>query len=184
MVTLLTIKKCGENDETAQRLVFNTYGDLLFGIAYRYLNDKMTAEDAVANAFIKIFNRVGRATFNEVNGFEAWIRRIIINESLTILRQRYRFQDMETLDQSRTPNFDNPVLSEMALQEVMVLVKKLPLGYRTVLNLFAVEGFSHVEISQLLGISIGASKSQLSKARAMLKKKMNQLRRYEYGTKL
>ena len=140
----------------------------------------MAAEDVVANSFIKIFRVVGRGSFEEVASFEAWIRRIVINESLTILRKKHRLVDLELVDKKRLAILDNDALSDLATEEVLGQIKKLPMGYRTVLNLFAIEGFSHLEISELLGISIGASKSQLSKARALLRKRMNQLKQYEY----
>ena len=140
----------------------------------------MAAEDAVANSFIKIFRGIDRADFQEIAGFEAWIRRIVINESLTVLRRKHRLVDLDTVDKKRLVILDEDVLSGLSTQEVLGQIKKLPLGYRTVLNLFAIEGFTHLEISELLGISIGASKSQLSKARAMLRKRMNQLKQYEY----
>lgn len=180
MVTISIIEKCAQADEHAQRVVFDLYGDRLISLAFRYLDNVMDAEDAVANAFIKIFSSIKKCTFEEVYLFEAWMQRITINESLNILRKRYKFPTTELIERDFGPEFDQNIFSDFTVNEILDIIRKLPLGYRTVLNLFALEGFSHEEISDMLGISVGASKSQLSKARALLKKKLNQLEKHEF----
>ncbi len=178
MVTLETILKCAQEDETAQRQLFDTYGDRLFKIAFRYIDDKMEAEDVIISVFVKVFSAIKKSSFESVKRFEAWLRKIVVNESLSVLRKKHRFRIVELGDIKKMAYSDSSILDELSVKEILELISKLPTGYRTVLNLYAIEGYNHLEISELLGISVGASKSQLSKARAHLKRKINKLDNY------
>ncbi len=142
----------------------------------------MDAEDAVAKAFFKVYRSIGRSSFASVEKFEAWLMKILINEALAILRKRPRFptQDLSTCINKAYENEN--IIAELSTEEVLTLIRGLPDGYRTVLNLYAMEGYSHPEISELLNISVGTSRSQLSKARKLLRERIQQLNLYEYRT--
>ncbi|HMQ47028.1 MAG TPA: RNA polymerase sigma factor [Saprospiraceae bacterium] len=180
---LAVIQACAKNDRKAQRQVFEAYGKRLFAIAYRYLGERMAAEDMVAESFTKIFAHVQQAHFENLAAFEAWIKRITINESLTWLRKNQKIQwvALESIDLPIQVDMDP---SDWSLQELLQLINQLPVGYRTVMNLFALEGYSHQEIAAMMDISEGTSKSQLSKARVLLKNKMNQLKEHEYQSNI
>lgn len=166
--------QCARRDAAAQRRLYEHYGERLFRLAYRYVQDRMAAEDVTTEAFIKIFSSLPKASFEHVDQFEAWLRRILINEALGYLRKRKLWRGLETVTEHAAPCTDDDVLADLSVEEVLRHIAALPLGYRTVLQLYALDGYQHAEIAALLGISIGASKSQLSKARAYLKRRLQQ----------
>lgn len=165
----------GKLDATAQRQLFQQYGERLYRVAYRYLGDRMAAEDVTAEAMVKIFGGLPQARFEHLNQFEAWLRRIVINKALERLRQQKRWRRDQDLNLPDRECGESAVLNALSLQEVMGLIEQLPLGYRTVLQLSAFEGYTHAEIAKVLQISVGTSKSQLKKARAYLQARLDKL---------
>jgi RNA polymerase sigma factor (sigma-70 family) len=180
-MTLTTLYQCANNNALAQRQLFEQYGKLWFSVAYRYLRNTMEAEDITADAFVKIVRNVAKGSFESIEKFEAWARRIVVNEALMLLRRRSSFH---LVSESEAENIasDEDLLSNYAVQEILELVRSLPEGYKVVFNLYVVEGYNHKEIGELLGINEGTSKSQLSKAKALLKKKLNQQYEYDHRT--
>lgn len=139
----------------------------MFAICHRYITDPYEAEDVLMAGFLVVFSRIEQ--FTGEGNFEGWIRRIMVNQSLQFLRKsksmealRYDNEDVNQIQDSFNPS------SSLDHEQLLALVQQLPMGYRMVFNLFAIEGYSHPEIADLLGISEGASKSQLHKARALL----------------
>lgn len=159
-------------DQQVQRRLFEQYGERLYRIAYRYLNDQMAAEDATSEAFVKIFNALADQEFAHRNLFEAWMRRIVINKALERLRRQKRWQQERDLPVEWSRDGEEDILTMLSLQEVIRLIKGLPEGYRTILQLYVFDGFTHADIAKALGISVGTSKSQLNKARAHLKRQL------------
>lgn len=151
----------------AQRIVFESYARMLFNVCYRYLNDKELAEEVLSQSFVSIFSKVSNTDIENRATLYAWMRRITINQSLMELRKQVRFPKtielFEEVEQSPLES-DQGILVE----ELFELVENLPIGYRTIFSLYVVEGYRHEEIAEKLGITIGTSKSQLSKARRML----------------
>ena len=166
------IKGCLRHEPCAQKLLYDTYSSKMYAICYRYLKDSMEAEDVLVTSFTKIFEKIGQ--FKYEGSFEGWIKRIVVNESLTCLR-RNRSMYLETdLDQvDYHPNYNN-LNDHLETEDLLQLVKQLPSGYRVVFNMYAIDGYSHKEIAESLGISENTSKSQLSRARMYLQKQLKE----------
>lgn len=180
MITQATIEQCQRGDASAQRKVFAAYGEILFKVAWRYLHERMATEDAVAQAFAQAFQQISRCQFDSVQKLEAWLRRIVVNEALGILREQKRWNWAELQEVQGQPSKVEDQLSELSAAEILQLIANLPPGYRAVFNLAVIEGYSHPEIAQILQISEGTSKSQLSKAKSFLQKKLSKLYRHDY----
>lgn len=138
-------------------------------VCRRYLGPGPDAEDALMEGFMKVFAKV--ESFNEAGSFEGWIRRIMVNECLMKIRKQgndYTKPIEEAWDLGQSPD----ALMHMRTAEIEALIAELPPGYRTIFNLYAIEGYSHDEIAAMLQISAGTSKSQLSRARALIQQKM------------
>ena len=167
------IRGCQHLDVTAQHMLFKEYSGRLMTICRRYAHDSHEAEDMLQEAFLKIFKHINQYKF--IGSFEGWIRRITVNAALQVLqRRKIKYTEIERVENE--PESSNPsVLSELGAEDLLKLISQLPDGYRTVFNLYAVEGYSHEEISVMLKIGIATSRSQLSKARAMLREKINSL---------
>ena len=172
MIEKQIIEACKRGDRKAQNQIYELYAPTMMSICKRYLRNHETAEDILINAFYKVFSKID--SFDFKGSFEGWIKRIVINECLMELR-RNKVQNMTvSLDESyKEPevHFDDPLEYEDLIQ----LLNGLPNGYRTVFNLYVIEGYKHREIADMLGISTNTSKSQLILARrklqALIKKK-------------
>ncbi len=162
------IKGCLRRDRNAQKLLYDTYSSKMYGLCYRYVKDVMEAEDILVTAFMKVFDKI--AQFKSEGSFEGWIRRIVVNEALTYLR-RHRSMYLETeLEQAdREPDY-NSLSDHLEAEDLLKMIQELPTGYRIVFNLYAIDGYSHKEIAEQLGISENTSKSRLSRARVYLQK--------------
>lgn len=162
------IKGCLRRDSSAQRLLYDTYSSKMYGLCYRYVKDSMEAEDILVTAFMKVFDKIGQ--FKSEGSFEGWIRRIVVNEALTFLRRNrsmYLETDLEQAD--REPDY-NSLSDHLEAEDLLKMIQELPTGYRIVFNLYAIDGYSHKEIAEQLGISENTSKSQLSRARVYLQR--------------
>lgn len=164
------VKRCQANDAEAQRILYEKYADKMYGICFRYLSEETSAEDAVTEGFLKVFEKIQYFEYRGKGSLTGWIKRIVVNESLMILRKRkHKLVDIDcSSEKENGQNIDQSLLEEDIISEI----RKLPKGYRTVFNLYAIEGYSHKEIGEKLGISENTSKSQLSKARASLMKSL------------
>ncbi|HOX82765.1 MAG TPA: sigma-70 family RNA polymerase sigma factor [Chryseolinea sp.] len=162
------IKGCLSRDRSAQKRLYDTYSSKMYAICYRYVRDAAEAEDILIVAFTRIFEKINQ--FKSEGSFEGWIKRIMVNEALTHLR-RNRSMYLETdLDQvDREPDY-NKLQDRLEEDDLLKMIQELPTGYRIVFNLYAIEGYSHKEIANQLGISENTSKSQLSRARTYLQK--------------
>lgn len=160
------IEKCRKNDSRAQASIYEKYFSKMMAICMRYVKEKNEAEDIMIQGFMKAFSKIEQ--FKQEGSFEGWLRRIMVNESLTYLRRNksmYLEVDIENAD--REPNYAT-LTTHLEAEDLMKMVGELPMGYRTVFNLYAIEGYSHKEIGEQLGITVNTSKSQLSRARNML----------------
>jgi RNA polymerase sigma factor (sigma-70 family) len=164
------ILKCRKFERQAQKEVYERYTSKMYSICLRYVKDVASSEDVMVTAFVKVFERIEQ--FKGEGSFEGWIRRIMVNESLTYIRRNksmYLDVDIEVAD--REPNYEN-LDNRLEAEDLLKLIQQLPTGYRTVFNLYAIEGYSHKEIAAQLGISENTSKSQLSRARTLLQKQL------------
>lgn len=162
------IKGCLRRERNAQQQLFDLYSAKMYGICYRYVRHPMEAEDILVTAFTKVFERI--AQFKGEGSFEGWIRRIMVNEALTYLRKsRSMYLETELEQAEREPDYDR-LGDHLEAEDLMKMIQELPAGYRLVFNMYAIDGYSHKEIAEQLGISENTSKSQLSRARVYLQK--------------
>lgn len=162
------IKGCRRGDHHAQQRLFDQYSSRLYGISLRYVKDPMQAEDIVVMTFTKVFDRISQ--FKGEGSFEGWLRRITVNEALGWLRKNRAMAVETDLEQAdREPDY-NRISDHLEAEDLLKMIGKLPPGYRIVFNMYAIDGYSHSEIAQQLGISENTSKSQLSRARTYLQK--------------
>ena len=164
------IKGCVQNDVACQRLLFERYAGKLMTICLRYSCDKSEAEDMLQDAFIKIFSHIRQYKFE--GSLEGWMKRIVVNCALkTIQKKKTRFIEISNHD-AAAPQSDSFVLSSLTEDELIKMISSLPDGYRIVFNLYVMEGYSHDEIAEMLGIQAATSRSQLVKARKLLQKQI------------
>ena len=166
------IAACVRGEHRAQRQLYDQLAGLMLTVCRRYLKRREDAEEALLLGFAKLFRAL--PTYRFEGSFEGWARRIMVNEALMQLRQR-ELMTVSFEDFAQPENLAvTPATAETGLQaeDLLALLATLPAGYRTVFNLYALEGYGHQEIAELLGISEGTSKSQLSKARALLQRRI------------
>lgn len=180
MKTTELIKRCKQKDPIAQELLYTKFANQLFRTAYRYLKNKADAEDVLIIALNKIFENIIHFIAKDEYSLEAWMKKIVINEALMNLRKNHNFKLTESLTE-HTPLINLPITEYSNAEEIYALIGELPTGYRTVFNLNVIEGYSHKEIAETLDISEGTSRSQLYKAKEILKKKLEK-DGYNYGT--
>jgi len=164
------IEGCRRRDASAQKSLYERFAGKLYALCCRYIKEKMEAEDVLIIAFTKILDRIDQ--YKGEGSFEGWMKRVVVNESLTYLRRNknmYLEMDIEAAD--REPDFEK-LESHMQAEDLMKMIESLPSGYRIVFNLYAIDGYSHKEIAEQLGISENTSKSQLSRARLALQKSL------------
>lgn len=172
------IKESIKGNARAQRTIFDAHSGSMMKLCRRYLKNAPDAEDAFIKAFNKVFEKLSYFEFRGKDSLSKWITTIMINECLMMLRQRLRMEKIEDLGAHQIP-FQESIPSDA--EYLYALILNLPLGYRTVFNLFAIEGYSHKEIGDMLGIAEGTSKSQLSKARQLLQSQIEEMKK-RYGT--
>lgn len=158
-------------DATAQRRLYEKYSRKMFGVCLRYARSREEAEDLLQDGFLKVFQKL--SSFKNEGSLEGWIRRVMVNTSLDHIRQqKLQWADPETIEE---PGTDAGVIEKMNAGELLALIQQLPTGFRTVFNLYAIEGYSHREIGEMLQISEGTSKSQYARARVQLMERINVL---------
>ena len=161
---------CKKQNAKAQRMLYDKYVTLMLGLCRRYIKGEMEAEDVMINGFMKVFTKIN--LFEGKGSFEGWMKRIMINEALGYIRKnKAMYLEIEIEAADKEPDF-NKLFTELETNDLLKMVNELPSGYRTIFNLYAIEGYSHKEISELLGINENTSKSQLSRARMNLRKKL------------
>jgi RNA polymerase sigma factor (sigma-70 family) len=164
------IERCRQQDAKAQRTLYERYAPKMLGVCRRYISSREDAEDVLVEGMFKVFDNI--QGFQSMGSFEGWIRRIVVNESLMFLRKK-RLLTVDT-DGAELNSIDHAtplsIEHELAAKEILQLLEKLPTGYRTVFNLFVIEGYKHVEIAEMLNISINTSKSQLILAKDRMRR--------------
>lgn len=176
------VEMCKENNRFAQNRLYEGFSGRLFRLCMRYVHRQEEAEEVVMNGFLKFFRGLPDFEYRDDNSLEVWLKRIMVNESLMHLRQRKALPVFTDADETEglapvyVPNHS------MDTEAIYAAILELPTGYRTVFNLYVVEGYTHEEISKQLNISAGTSKSQLSKARVLLQQLLKQRGYEQYGT--
>lgn len=162
------IEGCIKQDVHFQRMLYERYANKMMGVCLRYCNSRQEAEDVLQDAFIKIFDKI--KTFEKKGSLEGWIRRIMVNSALKSNDKRvYKFEP-GNLEHVQEPTFNAKAISNMETQTLMDIIRQLPEGYKAVFNMYAIEGYSHKEIGEELGISEVTSRTQYARAKKYLKK--------------
>jgi len=156
---------CRRKSKKAQKELYEKYQNKMFRLCYRYLGNIHDTEDVLVEGFLKIFEKVDQVEYRNANSFVNWMKTIMINESLMLLRKKKRIQFTEN---DLIIEHENEIETIMELKEIMKLLASMPDGYRTIFNMYVIEGYSHNEISEALGINVQTSKSQLSRAKRFL----------------
>ncbi|WP_297335082.1 RNA polymerase sigma factor [Algoriphagus sp.] len=164
------IKGCLQGDRNAQRHLYDAYSGKFLAICIRYLKDREHAEDVMIESFMKIFEKLPQ--FEQKGSFEGWMKRIVVTQALMKLRSNRHLMMEVNLENESQYVDQHYELNHLEAADLMALIQDLPVGYRTVFNLYILEGYSHQEIGEMLGISESTSKSQLNRARNTLKEKI------------
>ncbi len=160
------VKQCIENQPKAQKQLFDILSPKMYAICLRYAKSNDEAKDILQEGFIKMFKYLGQ--FEGKGSFEGWVKRIFINTSIESYRKAQKEATTNSLDTAENQPFESHIISNLKVDDLMKIIQKLPQGYRTVFNLFVIEGYGHEEIAKMLNVSENTSKSQLFKARQHL----------------
>jgi RNA polymerase sigma factor (sigma-70 family) len=161
------LRECLQNKPAAQKELYERYSPKMLAVCYRYGHNREDAEDMLQEGFIKVFTQMH--SFENRGALEGWIRRIIVHTCINILKKNKKFNESVDLIHANSIQIrEESIPSIMQAKEVVGSIRLLPIGYRTVLNLYAIEGFSHREISEMLDIEESTSRSQYTRAKAML----------------
>jgi RNA polymerase sigma factor (sigma-70 family) len=173
------IQKAIKNNRKAQNVLYELYAPKMLSVCRYYIRDVQFAEEVMLNGFLKVFSNLKK--FKKEGSFEGWIRKIMVRESISFIRQQ---KNIEFAVEEVDVKSDYSILSntKFEAEEIQQLIDALPEGYRIVFNMSIIEGYKHHEIAKILNISEGTSKSQLFKARKMLQQKIKEINKTSYGT--
>lgn len=166
----ILITDCKAGKREAQSRLYQLYAPMLFGVCLRYSRDRTEAEDSLHEGFVLIFSKIDQFAFK--GSFEGWMKKIMVNLSLEKCRTRFKMQSVEDISIYDSQLADADVYADMNAAKLLELIQNLPPQYRLVFNMYAIDGYSHKEISQELGIAEGTSKSNLARARKILQDKV------------
>lgn len=173
------IKKAKQNNREAQHVLYELYAPKMLSVCRYYISDVQQAEEAMLNGFFKVFTKLKQ--YNNEGSFEGWIRRIMVREAISFLRQKKQIEfASDNMEFHNQPV--NNIKTEIEVAEIQQLIDGLPQGYKIVFVMYAIEGYKHHEIAELLKISEGTSKSQLFKARKLLQQQVIKLNKISNGT--
>lgn len=171
---LQLIKSCIEGNRTSQKILYDRLAPRMFPVCIRYIGDRMQAEDVLQDGFITLFSKL--KDYKGEGSFEGWARRIFVTTALMSLRKKDALKMSDELDIARGMKAETVSQTQnLGYKELMKLVMSLPPGFRTVFNMYSIEGYSHKEISEMLGISETTSRTQLSRARIWLQNKIKEI---------
>nr|WP_316812098.1 sigma-70 family RNA polymerase sigma factor [Pedobacter heparinus] len=173
------LEGCRAGNRKMQEALYRQTSAVMLAVCMRYVKDRATAEDVLQTGYIKVFQKLQE--YRGDGSLEGWIRRIMVNTAIENYRKNLRSINMVPIDDA----FDQPAtgfdFSRLGMQDLLTIIQKLADGYRLVFNMYAIEGYSHKEIGAALGISEGASKSQLSRARAILREEIIKMEGMDYA---
>ena len=172
------IKRALKNDRLAQKAIYEKHSPKMLSVCRMYIKDLQNAEDVLLKAFFKVFQNL--KSFRNEGSFEGWIRKIMVRECIDFIRRKKELYFLEDL-KKEVKNQDLQEFDQAEVDSIQQLIDDLPEGYKIVFVLAAIEGYKHAEIAKMLDISVGTSKSQLSKARKKLQKQLKQQKDFRYG---
>jgi RNA polymerase sigma factor (sigma-70 family) len=161
------LQGCLHNQPVAQRELYNRFSPKMLAVCYRFAHNREDAEDMLQEAFIKVFSQIH--TFQNKGAFEGWIRRIIVHTCINHLKKNKRFNEsVDIINANAIQVREESIPSIVQAKQIVECIRLLPIGYRTVLNLYAIEGYSHKEIAEMLDVEESTSRSQYTRAKQML----------------
>lgn len=167
------IYKCRDGNSKAQTELYRLFSQRMYGVCLRYAKDNSDAEDILQEGFVRVFTKIRQFEFK--GSFEGWMRRIMVNTALEKFRKNDRLYPVEEMKNYESTETVEETISSITADELMKIIQELPPRYKMVFNLYAIEGYSHVEIGEMMSISEGTSKSNLSRARMILQKRVTEL---------
>lgn len=170
------IEGCVRRDSKAQRRLYDLYASKMLAVCVRYVGSRENAKDVLQEGFLTVFDKIG--TYKGHGSFEGWMRRVFANESLMYIRRNDALKyadEIDSVPESGLGLDTETPLDKINAKQLMDLITQMPAGFRTVFNLYVLEGYSHQEISETLGITEGSSRSQLSRGRVWLQEKIKLL---------
>lgn len=162
------IKGCIEGNPEMQRLLYQSFSPKMYGVCLRYCENPEDANDVLQEGFIKVYKSLNK--FRGEGSFEGWIRRIFVNTAIEHYRKKVKLYNVTEVQENTIEDTELDILSSLAVKDILNIVNELSPGYKQVFNMHVIEGYSHKEIAELLGITEGTSKSQLARAKGVLKK--------------
>ena len=169
------VERIRQKDQRAMSQLYQMYIEELSSVCYRYVPSESDAKDVLQNSFVKIFTSVHTIDYRDEPSFRGWMKKVVVNEALTFLKEKKKLQFMaQEIDNLDIPD-DEPSTERITADELHQLISELPDGYRTVMNLYVFEGYSHKKIAESLGFTPSTSASQLYFAKRLLSKKVKEL---------
>ena len=167
------IKGCIDGNRQMQELLYKKFSSKMYGVCLRYSGNTDDANDLLQEGFIKVFKNLLK--FRGDGSFEGWMRRIFVNTSIEHFRKKVKLYNVTEVQENTIEDTDLNILDTLAEKDLIILVNELSPGYKTVFNMHVIEGYSHKEIADILGITEGTSKSQLARAKGVLKKSLEKM---------
>ncbi len=164
------IKDCVSGNSKAQELLYLQFSPKLYGVCLRYSKNVADAEDILQDSFIQIFEKI--KTYQFKGAFEGWLRRIVINVALQRIKKQVHYEEVTSIEIVTNTDFDMNSVS-IPIETLLQMIQRLPTKYQMVFNLYVLDDYKHQEIAELLGITVGTSKSNLARARQILQQKVN-----------
>lgn len=171
---------CRAGNRQMQEALYKQTAAKMLVVCMRYTKDKMEAEDILQLGYVKVFEKIKE--YRGEGAFEGWVRKIMVNTAIESYRKNLKNMNLVQIEEAYEQHSTDFDFSRLGLQDLMRIIQKLSDGYRIVFNMYAIEGYSHKEIAATLGISEGASKSQLSRARAILREEIIRMEGINYAT--
>jgi RNA polymerase sigma-70 factor (ECF subfamily) len=162
------IKGCIEGNPEMQKLLYDQFSSKMYGVCLRYAENTEDASDVMQEGFIKVYKSLPK--FRGEGSFEGWIRRIFINTSIEHFRRKVKLYNVTEVQENTIEDTELDALDSLETKDILKIVNELSPGYKQVFNMHVIEGYSHKEIADVLGITEGTSKSQLARAKGVLKK--------------
>ena len=167
------IEGCKSGDRLSQKALYDALSRKMFAVCLRYMGDRDAAEDVLQDGFVTLYSKLD--SFSGAGSFEGWARKIFVNTALMSLRRKDVLRNTEEVDAAFGVSSESPTpVQQIGYRELMKLVSELPPGFRTVFNMYVIEGYSHKEIAEALGVTEVTSRSQLQRARTLLQDKIKE----------
>ena len=173
------IRGCLQNSAAMQKKLYDKYAAKMYGIALRYAHSQEDAKDILQDGFVKVYKNLSK--YKGTGSFEGWMRRIMVNTAIEHYRKKNNTYEINEVHEEAVTDKELTALDKLAADDIVKMISELPNGYRTVFNLFAVEGYAHKEIAEMLNISEGTSKSQFARAKAWLQEKIKNHEKNNHG---